>query len=125
MNLNAVGVCASDMAKTVAFYRVLGFEFPQLATDEQHVEATNSGAARLMIDSRNLVESLIGQDPKPGNHSHFAVQYDSATEVNRIAAQVAESGYTLVKSPWDAFWGQRYAVVADPDGYQVDLYAQL
>ena len=25
--------------------------------------------------------------------------------------------------PWDAFWGQRYAVLHDPDGHQVDLYA--
>jgi uncharacterized glyoxalase superfamily protein PhnB len=29
------------------------------------------------------------------------------------------------KEPWDAFWGQRYAVVADPDGNHVDLYAPL
>jgi hypothetical protein len=27
--------------------------------------------------------------------------------------------------PWDAFWGQRYAVVHDPDGNGVDLLAPL
>ena len=27
--------------------------------------------------------------------------------------------------PWDAVWGQRYAVVHDPDGNPVDLYAAL
>jgi len=27
--------------------------------------------------------------------------------------------------PWDAFWGMRYAVVHDPDGNGVDLFAQL
>lgn len=27
--------------------------------------------------------------------------------------------------PWDAFWGQRYAVVHDPDGTPVDLFAGL
>jgi uncharacterized glyoxalase superfamily protein PhnB len=28
-------------------------------------------------------------------------------------------------SPWDAFWGMRYAVVKDPDGNAVDLFAAL
>ena len=27
--------------------------------------------------------------------------------------------------PFDAFWGQRYATVLDPDGNGVDLYAPL
>ena len=29
------------------------------------------------------------------------------------------------KEPWDAFWGQRYAEVLDPDGNVVDLFAPL
>jgi uncharacterized glyoxalase superfamily protein PhnB len=27
--------------------------------------------------------------------------------------------------PWDAPWGQRYAVVGDPDGNHVDLFSPL
>ena len=27
--------------------------------------------------------------------------------------------------PMDAFWGQRYATVLDPDGNSVDLFAEL
>jgi len=26
---------------------------------------------------------------------------------------------------WNAFWGQRYACVLDPDGNQIDLFASL
>ena len=40
-------------------------------------------------------------------------------------AQLLEAGGTSHKEPWDAFWGQRYAQVADPDGTIVDLYAPL
>ena len=29
------------------------------------------------------------------------------------------------KAPWDAFWGQRYAMIRDPDGNEVDLFAPL
>ena len=37
----------------------------------------------------------------------------------------AEAGHTVVHPAWDAPWGQRYATVADPDGYRVDLFAPL
>ena len=33
------------------------------------------------------------------------------------------AGVESHKEPWDAFWGQRYAVVKDPDGNHIDLFA--
>jgi len=30
-----------------------------------------------------------------------------------------------VKEPWDAFWGQRYALVEDPDGAHVSIFCPL
>ncbi len=36
-----------------------------------------------------------------------------------------DAGYEGQLKPWDAVWGQRYAVVRDPDGNQVDLFAAL
>jgi len=36
---------------------------------------------------------------------------------------VTEAGYRGQQAPWDAFWGQRYAVVIDPDGNWIDLFA--
>src|SRR6476469_218148 len=33
--------------------------------------------------------------------------------------------WTRENGPWDAFWGQRYAQLADPNGVHVELYAQL
>ncbi len=35
------------------------------------------------------------------------------------------AGYEGHLAPWDAFWGMRYAVVHDPDGTPVDLFAVL
>ena len=34
-------------------------------------------------------------------------------------------GFSVIKDPKDAFWGQRYVLVAEPDGYMVDIYAAL
>jgi catechol 2,3-dioxygenase-like lactoylglutathione lyase family enzyme len=126
MKLNAVGVTSSNLKKTVAFYTLLGFKFSEFKADEQHLEPeTPDGSARLMIDTKNIVADIIGEDPKPGNHSSFAIEYDTPPEIDAVVQSIKAAGFTVVKKPWDAFWGQHYAVVADPDGYKVDLYARL
>ena len=50
---------------------------------------------------------------------------DLFRRVDRLYAELTEAGYTGQREPWDAFWGQRYATVADPDGNGVDLFAWL
>lgn len=125
MKLNAVGVSSRNLQRTVDFYSLLGFSFPTLKAGEGHVESVSKDGIKLMIDTIELVKSIIGEDPRPGNHSQFAILYDSAEKVDAIAAKLRNGGFKIVKEPWDAFWGQRYAIVEDPDGYKVDLYAYL
>jgi catechol 2,3-dioxygenase-like lactoylglutathione lyase family enzyme len=126
MKLKAVGVATSDMKKAVEFYTVLGFKFPEFKDEDDHLEPINeNGSARLMIDKKELVESLIGEKPFASNGSAFALEYDSGKEIDEVVAKLKHSGFNIEKEPWDAFWGQRYAVVVDPDGYKVDLYANL
>ncbi len=125
MKISAVSVTTSDLTKTVSFYELLGFSFPP-HKDEDHLEPkTPKGGARLMIDTKELVQEIIGDEPKHGNHSSFAIEYESSEEVDKIVDKIKLAGFTIIKEPWDAFWGQRYAIVCDPDGYKVDLYAKL
>ncbi|MEX2161831.1 MAG: VOC family protein [Anaerolineales bacterium] len=124
MKIDAVGVSSSNLKKTVEFYSLLGFQFPEFKPDEEHLEpVTPKGSARLMIDSVSMLKGILGKDPKPGNHSSFAILYDTPAEVNAAAEKVKGAGFKIVTEPWDAFWGQRYAIVEDPDGYKVDLFA--
>lgn len=126
MKLNAVGVISSQLNKTVEFYSLLGFEFDEYDEGTQHLEPKIiPNSARLMIDTIDLAKDLIGQEPCVSNHSAFAIQYDTPAEVNTTAEKIQAAGFTLVKEPWDAFWGQRYCTIQDPDGYKVDLYASL
>jgi len=114
------------MARSVAFYELLGFEFADWTAEDQHVEpVAKDGEARLMIDTATLMEQLTGTAPIPPNHSSFGMLCDSPAEVDAIAAELAQAGHTLTVPPWDAFWGQRYATVKDPDGYLIDLFATL
>jgi uncharacterized glyoxalase superfamily protein PhnB len=44
-------------------------------------------------------------------------------EVDEVDARVTAAGFDGRKELWDAFWGQRYALLRDPDGIRVNLYA--
>lgn len=125
MKLNAVAVSSSDMSKSVEFYTLLGFDFDDVDTSQDHVEPKPIDGMRLMIDSHSLVKDIIGEDPTPSNHSSFALEFDSPEEIDEIASQLQDAGFTIIKAPWQAFWGQYYCIVADPDGYKVDLYCAL
>lgn len=126
MKLDAISVTSGDFARSVKFYALLGFQFPRFAADAKQLEPlTEPGEVRLMLDDRALIQSMTGKPPVPPNHSSFAMKCGSPKEVDAAAAKIGAAGFTVVKQPWDAIWGQRYAIVADPDGYMVDLFATL
>jgi uncharacterized glyoxalase superfamily protein PhnB len=118
-----VAVSATDLSRTIAFYELLGFRFPPLEADTKHVEA--DGDVRLMIDEAAFLTELHGEPPRPGNAAGFALLFESPAEVDAAASRVGDAGHTVVTPPYDAPWGQRYATVADPDGYRTDLFALL
>jgi uncharacterized glyoxalase superfamily protein PhnB len=63
--------------------------------------------------------------PTGGNNVGLAFLCDSPAHVDKTHQELVDAGYTSHKEPWDAFWGQRYACVEDPDGNVVDLFASL
>ena len=123
MQIAAVAVSATDLSRAVAFYEALGFRFPPLEADTEHIEA--EAGVRLMIDTAALLEQLHGEPPRPGNTASFAVLLDSPREVDDAAGRAAGAGGVVLHAPFDAPWGQRYATVADPDGWHVDLFCPL
>ena len=123
---DAIGIIATDMAKTLAFYRQLGLEFPEGVESEGHVEAVLAGGFRVMFDSVEVVESFSTYEPPAGRRAvGFAFRCDSPSDVDATFEAVTGAGYEAKEQPFDAPWGQRYATVLDPDGNPVDLYAPL
>ncbi|MBD0838468.1 MULTISPECIES: VOC family protein [unclassified Streptomyces] len=125
--IDAFALVVSDMAAAVAFYRRLGFDFPEGAEAESHAEAPLPGGLRLMLDTEEMVRSLTPDWRPPsgdGRHS-LALLCDSPAEVDAVYEELVGMGHHGELKPWDAFWGQRYAVVHDPDGNGVDLFAPL
>jgi len=123
--LNALGIVTSDMATSIRFYRLLGLDLPE-TPGEGHVEASQPNGVRLMLDSEETVRSFRPDwTRETGNQVGLAFECGSAAEVDEVYARVVAGGFDAEKEPWDAFWGQRYAQLRDPDGVPVDLYAAL
>ncbi|MFI8214432.1 VOC family protein [Streptomyces sp. NPDC085932] len=124
---DAIGLVVSDMAASVAFYRRLGFAFPEDADHQPHTEAPLPGGLRLILDTEETVRSFLPgwRPPSGGGRTSLALRCDGPDEVDALYAELTGAGYHGELKPWDAFWGQRYAVVLDPDGNGVDLYAPL
>lgn len=129
MNLEPalVELVVTDMAATLAFYRRLGLDIPADADGEEHVDVALGGAMRIAFDTEAVIRSFDpGWAPPMGGH-RVALAFDcgSADRVDAAWAELTGAGYEGHLAPWDAFWGMRYAVVHDPDGTPVDLFARL
>jgi uncharacterized glyoxalase superfamily protein PhnB len=126
-DLNAIGIAVSDLRRSMQFYRLLGADLPEEPADDHgHVEATMPNGTRLMFDAEEVIRSFLPDWTRAnGNQVSLAFECASPAEVDEVYARVVAAGFEGEKEPWDAFWGQRYALLGDPDGVRVNLYAAL
>jgi catechol 2,3-dioxygenase-like lactoylglutathione lyase family enzyme len=123
--LGVIGIVVADMARSLAFYRQLGLAIPPEADAQPHVEAALPGGLQLVWDSVDIIRSFDpGYVAASGSARVFlAFKLDSPAAVDATYDQLVSVGYHGHLAPWDAFWGERYARILDPDGNSVDLFA--
>lgn len=125
MSLQAIGIVSEDIKKSIAFYKLLGVALKRTGGPD-HYDATLPSGVRLMVDTVELIQSF---DPsfKKVRGTGLTLCFDpgSAKKVDALYKTITHKGFKSVKEPWDAFWGQRYACVQDPDGNQIDLFSAL
>jgi catechol 2,3-dioxygenase-like lactoylglutathione lyase family enzyme len=123
--LNAIGIVVSDMGRSISFYRLLGLDVPE-TPHEGHVDTFLPNGVRLMLDTEDTVRSFRPEWMRAtGNQVGLALECGTPGEVDEVYKRITEARFRGEKEPWDAFWGQRYAQLHDPDGVPVDLYAPL
>ncbi|GLX00824.1 VOC family protein [Microtetraspora sp. NBRC 16547] len=124
---NLIGLVVADMGASLAFYRRLGLDIPAEADSAPHVEVTLPGGLRLAWDTVDAIRSFDPgcAAPDGGAQASLAFACADPAEVDKTYQDLVQAGYEGYMEPWDAFWGQRYAVVHDPDGNGVDLFAPL
>lgn len=124
MKLNAIGIVAKNIKKSIEFYRLLGLNFPDFKEGEDHIEANTENGLRIMLDSQDLMKKLKPNWTEPvGQRMTLAFECESPDQVDILYSKLEHAGFSGETKPWDAFWGQRYACVLDPDGNVVDLFA--
>ena len=121
-----IGLIVSDVAASLRFYRTLGLDIPQGQENEPFVEIRANGY-RISWNSAEMVKQIdpTWTQPSGGARMELAFKCDSPADVDGTYRKATGAGYRGHKEPWDAFWGQRYAIVVDPDGNHISLFAPL
>lgn len=125
--IEVIGLIVDDMAASIGFYRRLGLTFPSGAEAEDHAEASLPGGLRLALDSAASVRSFDPEwePPTVGHRAALAFRCASPADVDATYQELLEAGVRGHLPPWDAVWGMRCAMLLDPDGNGVDLFADL
>lgn len=126
-HFEALGLVVADMGKSLAFYRLLGLDVPADADSQPHVDLEIAPGIRLLWDTADNVRSFDPSWSPPSGTGRIGLAFrcDDPADVDRTYATLVDAGYEGHLPPWDAFWGQRYASMHDPDGNGVDLFAPL
>ena len=126
-HFDALGIAVSDLEAAIAFYGLLGIEFPDSDGPDGHVEAMLARGLRLMLDTEAVMESFDPSWSSPTGRGRIGMAFAcrDAADVDATHDRIVAAGHRSHLAPFDAPWGQRYASVLDPDGNVIDLFAPL
>ena len=130
--LDQINIVSGNLEASIAFYRRLGVEIP-----EQRVWRTDTGPHHASVNAQNAKDAIdldldscafaavwnSGWSGRRDLGGRIVVGFKLASRnaVDETYADLTGHGYYGLQSPYDAFWGSRYAVVEDPDGVAVGL----
>ena len=127
--LDQLNIVAGDFDATVAFYRRLGAELKTVPESHgiRHTEAQFANGVRLEIDNGALARIYNSAWRRSEGSSRALIGFTLASReaVDALYAELVGAGYAGRQKPHDAFWGARYAIVADPDGNDVGLMSPI
>ena len=121
-----LNVIVADMAASLDFYQRLGIAVPGDAATA-HVQLKMPGGFSLELDtaeSARLWHAGWRADPASARVV-LGFMLASRQAVDDRYAELTAAGYQGRQPPFDAFWGARYAIVADPDGNDAGLMSPV
>ncbi len=126
IKLQTIGIICADMGKTLEFYRTLGFLIPKGVEKEPNCDVELPNGLVLGFLTEAAAKHADPNFVKPiGQTMNLQFIVDSPAEVDVEYNKLINAGYKSYAAPWDAFWGQRFGRVVDPDGRIVNIYAFL
>jgi uncharacterized glyoxalase superfamily protein PhnB len=127
---NQLNIVAANYEATIDFYSRLGIEIPESTPSPEgfrHVAIAFANGVALEIDNPELARLYNAgwRNPHPGNSIVIGFSLPTRAAVDEKFMELINAGYTGRQPPYDAFWGARYAIVADPDGNAVGLMSPI
>jgi uncharacterized glyoxalase superfamily protein PhnB len=127
-DLHMLNLVVGDMATSLDFYRRLGVAVPDGAeTSGDHVQLRMPGGFSLELDTAESARLWhAGWRGDPGSVAVVVgFTLPSRHAVDDRYAELTAAGHVGRQPPFDAFWGARYAIVADPDGNDIGLMSPI
>ncbi len=131
-SLNQLDLVARDVDASIAFYRLLGAKIPKSAiwatkTGAHHVTVKFGNGVDLALISPKMARAYNGGYRGTGRGGALVIGFAVKTRgaVDRSYAKLTAAGHKGLQPPFDAFWGARYAIVADPDGNHVGIMSPM
>ena len=115
----APSLTVKDLQASLDFYEgILGFTVMDRWEVEGEVRGVGlvAGSARLLLGQD---DGAKGWDRQKG--IGFRLYFNTAQDVDQLAARVKERGGTLDAEPADMPWGARAFSVVDPDGFAITI----
>jgi catechol 2,3-dioxygenase-like lactoylglutathione lyase family enzyme len=122
IELDQINLVVGDMEAMAAFYGRLGLSFDSGMAEwaPHHRNTGGQGGVDVDLDSTAFASTWNRGWPG-GTGIVLGFRVPGRDEVDLLYEELTGAGYGGQQPPYDAFWGARFAVVADPDGNSVAL----
>jgi hypothetical protein len=124
--ISQINLVARRFDETLIFYRLLGLDIPAPMTQPPgslHAPANLASEFEFQMDNEHhaRIYNAAWRRPTGSSSLLLSVSVGSREEVDSTYAKLIAAGYEGRQPPYDAFWGSRFAIVADPEGNDVGL----
>jgi uncharacterized glyoxalase superfamily protein PhnB len=125
-----INLVARNLEETLAFYRRLGLDIPEVSvwrthTGPHHATAKIGDGVDLEFDSEALARAYNAGFGAERGRVVIGLALESREAVDLAWANLIAEGAQGLQPPFDAPWGARYAIVEDPDGNPVGLMSPV
>ena len=119
-----IGICTSDVARSVAFYQTLGFS--EAYRNERGVMMAAGSANLFVFATRQSNPPPVGRElglfSNPPGIDHVSL---AVADVDGLYSTLKAAGVWFSGPPEDQSWGARMVSLKDPDGNNLYLLQRL
>lgn len=114
-----INLVVADVARAAGFYRDLGWDVGAAA--DPHAEIRFEGLSVELDEASSVRFWNSGSPDDRAAATVFSIHVAARDDVDAVWTRMTDLGHESRQRPFDAFFGSRFAVLADPDGHQIGL----